>query len=63
MLEADAAAMDEELRLLYVAVTRAIDRLYLTYAQRRSHHGRPLTSEPSRFLRHLAAELSAGRAA
>jgi DNA helicase-2/ATP-dependent DNA helicase PcrA len=63
MLEADAAAMDEELRLLYVAVTRAIDRLYLTYAQRRSHHGRPLTSEPSRFLRHLAAELTPGRAA
>jgi DNA helicase-2/ATP-dependent DNA helicase PcrA len=63
MLEADAAAMDEELRLLYVAVTRAIDRLYLTYAQRRNQHGRPLTSEPSRFLRHLATELVASRAA
>nr|ART39303.1 H136 [uncultured bacterium] len=62
-LDTEGAAMEEELRLLYVAVTRAIDRLYLTYARRRSHQGRPLAGEPSRFLQHLPRELAGMRAA
>jgi DNA helicase-2/ATP-dependent DNA helicase PcrA len=54
--------MEEELRLLYVAVTRAIDRLYLTFARRRSQQGRVQEGEPSRFLRHLPPDLVASRA-
>jgi len=42
-LEGEGGPLEEELRLLYVAVTRAVDRLYLTYARRRTSQGRPLT--------------------
>ena len=59
----DSAALEEELRLLYVAVTRAIERLYLTYARRRAHQGRMLDGVPSRFLQHLPAELIGATAA
>jgi DNA helicase-2/ATP-dependent DNA helicase PcrA len=61
-IESNAGAMEEELRLLYVAVTRAIDRLYLTFARRRSQQGRVQEGEPSRFLRHLPPDLVASRA-
>ena len=47
---AEAEGVDEERRLFYVAVTRAADELYLTYAQR-AGHGRLQT--PSRFLSEL----------
>lgn len=52
--------MEEERRLLYVAMTRAQDRLYLTRARTRSLHstrGMPVTAEASRFLREVPAEL------
>jgi DNA helicase-2/ATP-dependent DNA helicase PcrA len=55
--------LEEELRLCYVAATRAIDRLYLTYAARRGGHGRVLPSAPSRFLRSIPVELVDRRAA
>ncbi|MPZ50835.1 MAG: AAA family ATPase [Dehalococcoidia bacterium] len=55
--------VEEELRILYVAVTRAIDRLYLTYARRRSVQGHSMAGAPSRFLTHVPADLVAGRAA
>ena len=62
-LEGDGGPLEEELRLLYVAVTRAVDRLYLTYARRRTSQGRPLAASPSRFLRHLPTDLVERRAA
>lgn len=60
---AEGSAMEEELRLLYVAVTRAIDRLYLTFARRRIYQGKALEGEPSRFLKHLPASSLSGTAA
>jgi DNA helicase-2/ATP-dependent DNA helicase PcrA len=62
-LEVDSGPLEEELRLCYVAATRAIDRLYLTYAARRGGHGRVLPSAPSRFLRSIPADLVERRAA
>jgi DNA helicase-2/ATP-dependent DNA helicase PcrA len=43
------AAIDEERRLLYVAVTRARERLFLSWASARGPGGRP-SSQPSRYL-------------
>ena len=43
-------ALDEERRLLYVAMTRAKDRLYLSYAEARPMNGRLDFQTPSRFL-------------
>jgi uncharacterized protein (TIGR00375 family) len=40
----------EERRLFYVAMTRAMERLFLTRAQRRRVHGKWETREPSPFL-------------
>jgi DNA helicase-2/ATP-dependent DNA helicase PcrA len=42
--------LEEERRLFYVASTRAMDKLYLTYALTRYRFGRLLNCEPSRFL-------------
>jgi len=49
--EDDSEALDEELRLLYVAITRAADELYVTYPTTRysRYEGRFITT-PSRFL-------------
>ena len=41
---------EEERRLFYVAVTRAMDRLYLTYARARRRGGQLLPGLPSRFI-------------
>ncbi len=57
------AAIEEERRLLYVAVTRARERLFLSWAAARGPGGRP-TSQPSRYLavlRPAAARQSGGR--
>ncbi|MDO8291595.1 MAG: UvrD-helicase domain-containing protein [Gallionella sp.] len=45
--------LDEERRLMYVAITRARRRLYLTFAQRRMLHGQASYSVVSSFLREL----------
>lgn len=42
--------LEEERRLFYVATTRAMEKLYLTYALTRYRFGRLLNCEPSRFL-------------
>ena len=42
--------LEEERRLFYVATTRAMDKLYLSYALSRYRYGRLLNCEPSRFL-------------
>jgi len=43
--------LEEERRIMYVAVTRARERLYLTYAGTRYRFGEYKTNLPSRFLR------------
>jgi superfamily I DNA/RNA helicase len=40
----------EERRLFYVAMTRAMERLYLTRAKKRSLYGKRLSRSPSPFL-------------
>ncbi len=50
---------EEERRLAYVGITRARERLYLTWArQRRIFGGRPETNVPSRFVDELPPELT-----
>ena len=49
--------MDEERRLMYVAITRARRQLYLTFAQRRMLHGQASYSTASSFLNELPDEL------
>src|SRR5690606_20392344 len=45
--------LDEERRLMYVAITRARRRLYVTYAQSRMLHGQTRYNIRSRFLLEL----------
>jgi DNA helicase II / ATP-dependent DNA helicase PcrA len=54
---ADGAAEAEERRLLYVAMTRAKDQLFLSRAAERRWRGRLRRLEPSPFLRDIEAEL------
>jgi DNA helicase II / ATP-dependent DNA helicase PcrA len=54
----DEGGIEEERRLFYVAVTRAMRELYLTYAHRRSLFGAPTYSISSRFLDEIPAELT-----
>ena len=42
--------IEEERRLFYVAVTRAMDELYLSYPILNTHGGPPVRMEPSRFV-------------
>ncbi len=49
--------LEEERRLMYVAVTRARKRLYLTHAQTRMLHGQTRYCVPSAFLEELPEEL------
>lgn len=49
--------LEEERRLMYVAVTRARKRLYLTHAQTRMLHGQTRYSVPSPFLTELPEKL------
>jgi len=49
--------LEEERRLCYVGMTRAMQQLYLSYAENRRMHGSDNYSMPSRFLREIPAEL------
>ena len=42
--------IEEERRLLYVAITRAMERCYLSYARQRFRNGQMAFNSPSRFL-------------
>jgi len=46
----DPSDVEEERRLCYVGVTRAIDELVLSYAKRRTTYGSAYLHPPSRFL-------------
>ncbi|QWD72088.1 UvrD-helicase domain-containing protein [Polynucleobacter sp. UB-Raua-W9] len=48
--------LEEERRLMYVAITRAKERLYLSYTQSRMLHGQVRYNMPSRFLEELPSE-------
>ncbi|WP_304526502.1 DNA helicase II [Halomonas sp. I5-271120] len=48
--------LEEERRLCYVGLTRAMTKLYLTHAELRRLHGKETFQRPSRFLREIPAE-------
>ena len=53
----ESDGLEEERRLMYVAVTRAKNKLYLTLAQSRMLHGQTRYNIPSRFLDEIPDEL------
>ena len=53
----DAAELEEERRLCYVAMTRAERFLYVTHAMKRRVYGEELASEPSQFLNEMPLDL------
>jgi DNA helicase-2/ATP-dependent DNA helicase PcrA len=53
----EPGGLEEERRLMYVAVTRARRRLYLSHAQTRMLHGQTRYNLPSRFLEEIPAGL------
>lgn len=52
----DLKQLEEERRLMYVAITRARKNLYLTLARQRMLHGRTIYSMPSMFLEEIPDE-------
>jgi ATP-dependent exoDNAse (exonuclease V) beta subunit len=53
----DKEQMEEERRLCYVGITRAKNRLYMSYARRRLVYGSITSAMPSRFLSDIPEEL------
>ena len=53
----DSGKLDEERRLCYVGMTRAMKNLYLTYAESRYLHGKETRHHSSRFLREIPSDL------
>ncbi len=49
--------LEEERRLCYVGMTRARERLYMTYAYSRLLYGQRLANKPSRFVEEIPGEL------
>ncbi len=49
--------LEEERRLCYVGITRAMQKLYLCHAESRRMHGEENLTRPSRFLREIPAAL------
>ncbi len=52
----DENGLEEERRLAYVGMTRAMEKLYLSHAEVRRIHGSENLCAPSRFLREVPAE-------
>ena len=53
----DVTKLEEERRLAYVGITRAMQQLYITYAESRRLHGQENYPMPSRFIREIPSEL------
>ena len=49
--------LEEERRLCYVGITRAMEKLVITYAECRRLHGSETFNTPSRFVREIPAQL------
>ncbi len=50
------AGLEEERRLCYVGMTRAMQELYLTYAEQRRLYGNDTYGAPSRFIKEIPGE-------
>ena len=55
--ESEATGIEEERRLMYVAITRAEKNLYLTRSKSRYLYGHRSFTSPSKFITELSAEL------
>ncbi len=55
----DLEALEEERRLCYVGMTRAMKHLYLTHAEQRRLHGMDTHPAPSRFIKELSRDIVA----
>ena len=53
----DLDALEEERRLCYVGMTRAMKHLYLTYAEQRRLHGMDTHPAPSRFIKEVPEDI------
>jgi DNA helicase-2/ATP-dependent DNA helicase PcrA len=53
----DAAQLEEERRLCYVAITRAEQKLFMTAARKRSQAGETRMNEVSRFINEIPADI------
>jgi DNA helicase II / ATP-dependent DNA helicase PcrA len=53
----DIEGLEEERRLAYVGMTRAMQQLYLTYAEQRRLHGMDTYGAPSRFIKEVPGDL------
>src|SRR5690606_9827114 len=53
----DPERLEEERRLAYVGITRAMEKLYLSFAESRQLHGSESWNAVSRFVRDIPAEL------
>jgi superfamily I DNA/RNA helicase len=49
----DEGSMDEERRLFYVGITRARERLTMTYCAKRSRYGQEERCQPSSFIHEI----------
>jgi DNA helicase-2/ATP-dependent DNA helicase PcrA len=58
MMALEEGGEEEERRLCYVAITRARQRLYMTWARERRMFGRSERNLPSRFIDELPVELT-----
>ena len=56
----DTARLEEERRLCYVGMTRAMEKLYLCWARERRRFGSRSFSVPSRFLSEIPADILEG---
>ena len=55
----DLEALEEERRLCYVGMTRAMQHLYLSYAEQRRVHGMDTHPPPSRFIKEVPEDIVA----
>ncbi len=52
----ESQRLEEERRLAYVGMTRAMSRLYISHAESRRLYGREMFHRPSRFIKELPAD-------
>lgn len=55
-IESGEKELEEERRLAYVSITRAMDQLFLSNASRRYQHGRSSMNPESRFIREITED-------
>lgn len=53
----DPTQLEEERRLCYVGITRAMQKLVITHAESRRLHGSDFYPQPSRFIRELPSDM------